>query len=174
MQKIIAGLICAILIPLAGCADKSNDGSPTPPDFGHGISHVTFGKFLTRSTDYGEDPGTEVFCSYAPKYQMYMVRMSQTNTDDGVEIAVFGRPEDFQTLNADFHDPVTVILGEFSTEPTMAKFGQHHEMCTTTLHAADGSWTGAFDCPGLTNDRGDLLQVTGSFTCTLWVDTCSQ
>jgi hypothetical protein len=152
-----------ILVTLAmvGCG---KDDSSEAPKLSPGASAVVFSGCISREADYGKTAGTEVSCTFNPKWDHYSISLKQGNSD-GVFFEIFGSADSAHVLRARaMATDVSVILKEMH-DPESAKFGQANEMCFVDFNFRNGAGKGSFNCPRLTNKDGKYVGVTGHFEC---------
>ena len=173
VMKAFSGVV--ICSTLAACSPSGGDGARVsaqgqPSD---GTSSVTYSGAHSRTTAYGTDPNTAVYCARGKSGYLISLQEKGENRKntgwayDGVYFSFYrsARPQDVSEVGRDVDTHAYVVLKEYKDAD--GSFSPDGKACDFQASLSGTKLDIKFDCEQLTGPKGDRLRARGWVECTL-------
>lgn len=172
-MKAFSGVV--ICSTLAACSPSGggSGGSSAGGQPSDGKSSVTYSGVHSRTTDYGTDPNTAVYCARGKTgYLISMMEKGENRKNtgwalDGVYFSFYRslRPQDATEVGRDVDSHAYVVLKEYKDAD--GSFSPDKKACQFNASLSGNKLDIKFDCEDLTGPKGDRLRARGWVECTL-------
>lgn len=168
-------MISSTMALMAGCSSESGSGSSAGVGSlaTDGTSSVTFKGPVSRTTAYGSDPNTAVYCARGKtSYLVSLMEKGENRNNsgwsmDGVFFSFYqsSRPQDVSEVGLDGSTRVYAVIKEITEGSGTFHIGA--KACTFRATVSGSRMDGRFECQGLTGAKGRELNVHGWFECNI-------
>jgi hypothetical protein len=172
-MKTFSGLV--ICSTLAACSPSSGGGgeSPSGGQPSDGKSSVTYSGVHFRTTGYGSDPNTAVYCARGKSgYLISLMEKGENRKNsgwalDGVYFSFYRslRPQDAKEVGRNVDSDVHVVLKEY--KDAEGTFWPDAKACQFDATLNGTKLDIKFDCEDLSGPKGARLRARGWVECTL-------